>query len=123
MERSVHHLFFDRKAWALRPDGQRIRESRPFMVRMDNSAHNELHRVCPPVPVPDYFALQRISRSTNFNLPTLEAVDSLRFATEEAIRHPKAHDIEKALAGLMLDAIDVQMPFVRDALQTWRVYA
>jgi len=123
MERSVHHLFFDRKSWGLRPDGQRIRESRPFMVRMDNSVHDELHRVCPPVPVPDYFALQRISRSTNFNLPTLEAVDSLRFATEEAIRHPRAHDIEKALAGLMLDAIDVQMPFVRDALQTWKVYA
>ena len=123
MERSVHHLFFDRKSWGLRPDGQRIRESRPFMVRMDNSVHDELHRVCPPVPVPDYFALQRISRSTNFNLPTLEAVDSLRFATEEAIRHPRAHDIEKALAGLMLDAIDVQMPFVRDALQNWRVYA
>lgn len=123
MERSVHHLFFDRKSWGLRPDGQRIRESRPFMVRMDNSVHDELHRVCPPVPVPDYFALQRISRSTNFNLPTLEAVDSLRFATEEAIRHPRAHDIEKALAGLMLDAIDVQMPFVRDSLQTWKVYA
>lgn len=93
------------------------------MIIMDESAHNELHRVAPPVPVPSFHVLQVIARRTDIGLPTLQAIDSLRFATEEAIRHPKAHDIEKALAGLMLDAIDVQMPFVRDALQTWRVYA
>lgn len=93
------------------------------MIVMDESSHNELHRVAPPVPVPSFHVLQVIARRTDISLPTLQAIDNLRFATEEAIRHPKCHEIERAMAGLMLDAIDVQVPFIKDAIQTWRIYA
>lgn len=114
-EQDAHHILHHRQEWTLRREAESLRESPPLVPRMNREAHNELHRDVPPVPLLGHYALLRTVRSYEPAYgDTMTSVDNLMFAIEEATRSPKAHQIEKDIAWLAINAIDLQRPYLRD---------
>lgn len=117
--RDAHHIIHHRADWELRPAGKFIRRIPALVPVIDRSAHEYLHRNSPHVPLLGYNALQLVARdmrSYSNNPDTFAVVDALRFAIDDAGRHPRAHDVERQLAVLANEAIEVQLPFLKEAL-------
>ena len=112
-----HHIIHNRAEWTLRPEAREIRETPELIPRIGRVAvHNEIHRVCPPLPLIGYHALVRtLSRFEVERGSTLETVDNLLMAMDYAAKSPKAHYIERAQITLAQWAIETQVPFLREA--------
>lgn len=111
--RDKHHLLNPAKEWTLRPDAKRLRESQGLVPLIDRDVHEEIHRNCPPVPLLGFYALQRTLREFQPHPDTLISIDNLMFAMEAAARHPKAHPVERDLAMLATQAVDLQRAYLR----------
>lgn len=111
-----HHLLFTRTSWSVTPPGRQLRETPSLLVPMQRSQHNEIHAYCPAVPVPSYQVLARVASRMVVTHNTLEQIDNFMFATQEALRHPKAHEVERALGTLTIQALEEQRPFIRAVL-------
>lgn len=46
----------------------------------------------------------------------IEGIDNFRFAVEQAMRHPRSHDLEQQTAMLAIEAVTLQLPFIREGL-------
>jgi hypothetical protein len=80
---------------------------------LDEDTHDELHRNCPPVPPLDIFTAQR---TRNLYIPDpnpLKAIQSLCMAIEGAMKSPKSHYIEREVAKLTIEAVQLQLPYIR----------
>jgi len=111
-----HHLLFSRQEWTLRPDAERLRETRTLVPVLDRSLHNEIHATCPPVPLLGYYALRLVATRFEEGNNTLQSMDNLMSAIDVSSRHPRAHQIERDLAQLAIQAIDLQRDYVADAM-------
>lgn len=83
---------------------------------MDADPHRALHATVPGVPVLDIFAQQRVA---SLYRPTHDIMDNIELymlAVEEAVASPKSHSIERQLASLVIHAVDLQRPFIREGL-------
>jgi hypothetical protein len=113
-----HHILHYRQEWTLRPGAEKLRESRPLVPTLPREVHNEIHANCPPVPLLGYHAL---ARTVKLYRPlmgdTLGSMDNLMFAIEEAADHPRSHPIERDLAELAIQAVDLQRPYIKEGLQ------
>lgn len=47
---------------------------------------------------------------------TFRDIEGLMWAFEDTGRRPKAHPIERELADLAIEAVDLQRPFIREGL-------
>lgn len=108
-----HHIVHNRLEWSSRPESSAIRETISLIPRMDRAAHDELHRNCPPIPLLGFHALQRTLSDFHPTHDTFESMDALMKSMEYASHHPKAHPIEKQMALLAIQAVDLQRPYVR----------
>jgi hypothetical protein len=113
---SNHHIMHERFAWTSRPEAKELRDTRSLIPRIPRDIHDELHIQCPHVPLLGSYALQNVARLFEPTGRTLDDMDGLMSAIERASRHPRAHMIERDLAGLAIEAIDLQRPFVRKGL-------
>jgi len=85
-----------------------------MVALLDPDIHDELHRACPGVPPLDIFTAQRArKRFEGDKNPNLAIEDYMR-AVETAKQSPKNHPIERALADLVIMAVDLQRPFIRE---------
>lgn len=117
MALSRHHVMHEATAWSSRDEAQRIRTTQSLIPRIDRDAHNHLHDVCPHVPLLGSYALRSVAQSFgNGGRNTLESIDLLMLSIEEAIRHPKAHLLEKQLGQLTIAALELQVPILREAV-------
>jgi hypothetical protein len=112
-----HHIVHPAKEWTLRPEAQRIRETKSLIPRLDPEVHNRLHRNSSPIPVLGYHALQIVQREFEPTEFVLETVDALEYAIEQAGKHPRAYRVERGVARLAIEAIEMQRPFLEEALQ------
>lgn len=87
-----------------------------MIALLEPDAHRALHIECPGVPPLDVWSAQR-ARSVfkGHHDPNLAVVDYMR-SVEHAIRSPKSHHIERAVAQLVIHAVDLQRPFIREGL-------
>lgn len=112
-----HHVLHYRQEWTLRPNAERLRESPPLIPEIPREIHNEIHANTPAVPLLGHHALLHTAK---FYRPipydTLGSMDNLMFAMEEAARHERAHPIERDLAELAIQAVDLQRPYIREGL-------
>lgn len=110
-----HHVIHTRNDWNIYPEGRHIRES--ILVTMEKTDHVDLHHECSPVPSLSYHVLKR---TAGLYVPDqtspLRSMEALMGAIEEAAKHPRAHEIERQRANLAVWAIDLQRPFIADAL-------
>lgn len=111
-----HHILNNRIEWSARPESSVLRETMSLIPLMDRSVHEQIHRECPPVPTLCVQALQRVVRTFRPTHDTFETMDNLMFAIERASDHPKAHPIERQIASLAIQSIDMQRPYVRDGI-------
>lgn len=87
-----------------------------LVARIGAGVHRELHQAVPGVPVLDIFSQQRVA---NLYIPTdnvLENMEAYMYAVEEAMSSPKSHSIERQVASLVIHAIDLQRPFIKDGM-------
>lgn len=122
-EKKGHHIVHSRAEWSLRPEGKAIRGTPSLIVPMERSLHNEIHDNVPAIPMLGYHALARTLSRFEPTHDTLQTMENLMSAIEQSVDHPKAHIIEKHLADLAIWAIDLQRPFIGEAVQRRRFIA
>lgn len=108
-----HHLLFPRAEWSLRPNALKLRGSSSLIMPIEKTSHMELHRVCPPVPALGHYALERTVRLYEPQNDYIDSLENLMSSIEASADAPKAHDNEKELALLTVDALDYQRRFIR----------
>lgn len=118
-----HHVLFDSNAWSQRIESVYLRSTESLVPRMERSLHNELHKECPIVPVLGFHALQRVIRTFQPLGETLEDIDLLQMSIDKATRHPKTHPLERSLAQLTIHSIDLQKPFLQEAVSSRKMIA
>lgn len=112
-----HHILHLRQEWTLRSNAERLRESPPLVPEIPRDIHEEIHANVPPVPLLGHHALAHIVKAYEpVRGDTLTSMDNLLFAMEAAARHERAHPIERNLAELAIQAVDLQRPYIREGL-------
>lgn len=87
-----------------------------LIALLDVDTHRELHKACPAPPPLDVFMAQRTLKLYEPDSNPLQGIDNFRFAVEQAMRHPRSHDIEHQTAMLAIEAVTLQLPFIREGL-------
>lgn len=114
--RDRHHLLNPRMEWSLRPQAAKLRGTPSLIPRIDREIHEEIHRECPPVPLLGVYALRGTLERFVPTHDTLKDMDNLMSAIESSSRHRMVHPIERDLAGLAIEAIDMQRPYIMDGI-------
>lgn len=113
---SRHHIMHEGWAWTARPDAKRLRDTQSLIPRIPRDVHNELHAHCPHVPLLGSYALRSINSIFVPTGDTLKDMDEIMSCIERASRNPRAHMVERDLAGLAIEAIDLQRPYIKKGL-------
>lgn len=116
MFKDGHHVINRKKEWSMRSDALTIRETPSLIPRIWRPDHNYIHKMTPEIPLLGYFALQKVVAEFYPTRDTLETIDNLMFAIETAHKHPKINPIERSLGDLAIMAIDIQRPYIEEAL-------
>lgn len=111
-----HHILHYEKYWDANKDNHKLRQSMGMIALMDYDVHADLHRQCPGVPPLDIFMAQRVNKLYVPHPNPLQGIDNIRYAIEEAMRNPNAHELERQVAMLAIEAVTVQAPFIREGL-------
>lgn len=120
--KDAHHILHYRREWTLRPPAQKIRENHNLIPRIDRQAHVEIHRECPPVPLLGYHALQRTVKLWEPAGGTIKSLDSLCSAIDASASNSLSHPLERELAYLTIEALELQRPFLVDALKELTIF-
>ena len=96
-----------------RPQAAQLRERPELIPTIDRSVHNELHRIAPPVPLLGYYALTRVLALYEPQPNTIQSLDSLITSVDKAGNHRKAHRIERGIADLAIEALEIQRAILR----------
>lgn len=113
-----HHVLHEEWTWNANKWAHDLRVTPSLVVTMPTEIHRELHAACPHVPILGSYALQAVNRLfvPSHNRDTLKDMDSLQVAIDKASKSPRAHMLERDLAGLAIEAIDLQKPFIREGI-------
>jgi len=87
-----------------------------MIAHIDLDTHDELHKVCPGVPPLDIYMAQRVQKLYEPHANPIKGIDRLSSAIEIASQHHRAHPIEVSLAMLTIQAVRLQIPFIREGL-------
>ena len=112
--RDRHHIVHNRAEWNLRPAGAMIRREGTLIPEMPRTLHNLIHSECPSVPLLAVHSLERTAQMFRPGRDTLESMDNLMSAIEKSVDHPRAHELERNLAMLAIEAIDLQRPYIQE---------
>lgn len=114
--RDDHHLCFSANEWNARPQGEYIRQS--MIARgMGRAAHNVIHREVPGVPVPMVYTLHRVAADLTPDRDIFRTIDQYCSIVDANARHPKIKPIEIELNDLSIEAIRMQIPYLRDGMR------
>lgn len=112
-----HHILHYRRLHEATPEHKKFRHKNLGLVAlMAADPHRALHANTPGVPVLDIFAQQRVASLYKPTPNILENMELYMRAVERAMASPKAHTIERQVASLVIHAVDLQRPFVREGL-------
>ena len=109
-----HHGAFDRLSWSARKEGRYIRNNPANIYWVEHDPHHELHDAVPIVPVLGWHALQQVAAEWHPSIDPATNLDRLILAIERSKQHPRAHQIERDLADLTIQAFELQRPFILD---------
>lgn len=112
----IHHTLNYEREWLTRPEGEALRENPSLKVKIARTAHNLLHYMTSPVPVPSVHTLQYVAPRMPEDLDILSGIDKYCSLVEAASRHPKAKYVEKQLGELSIQALRDQIPYIIDGL-------
>lgn len=119
--KNKHHILFQRQEWTLRPEAEELRNTSTLIPELDYDAHNALHRECSFVPTLGFYTLRHVIREFEEGRNTMQSMDRLMRSIEDAARHPRATEIEQAIAELAVHAIDIQRPYIDEDRSKFRL--
>lgn len=108
-----HHILFDRTQWESSELSLKLRDKSSLLVFMDIDEHRELHAHCPSVPLMSHYIQDMTLRELKSSSDPIIALSNLELAIERAQHRQQANDLEKRLADLTLEAIELQKPFIQ----------
>lgn len=117
MTRPKHHLLYSARIWKSQEPTAKLRSTPQLVIPIAADAHKEIHREIAIVPVLDHFTAERVLK--NFypvRNDYIASANELMFSIDEAIRSPKAREIEVALGQLVIHAIELQLPIIKEGL-------
>lgn len=100
----------------MKPYATKLRGIPSLIPTIDREVHEELHRECPPVPLLGAHALRGVLNRFTPTNDVLRDMDGLMSAIEQSTRDYRFHPIERELAGLAIEAIDLQRPYIIDGI-------
>ena len=108
--RDLHHLLHTKNHWTATKEAQALRSM--YVYPLEREIHENLHRDVPPVPLLGYYALSSVLREVNpIKNPSYD-LNELTGALERSSRHYKCHPIERELAELAIESIELQKPYL-----------
>ena len=110
-----HHTAHNKGFWDGHLASRHIREN-PSMIAHDLgvTAHNLLHKMTMPVPVPSIPTLQYVDRRLYKGYDVFRGIDEYSRLVEESIKNPRARPLEIELADLSVRALREQIPYLKD---------
>lgn len=113
-----HHVLFHRSQHESNEDSKWVRRNAGLLVPMDIDVHDELHAKTPGVPPLDIYMVRRVKSIMRKNLTPdpIRNIDTYCWAIEEAMGHPKAYEVEKAVGNAAIQAVRMQLPFIREGI-------
>lgn len=116
LETNRHHILHHNRFWCADRNNKRLRQSMGLIAALDGEVHTALHNACPAPPPLDVHVAQQTAHLYQPHPNPLIGIDNFRYAVEQAIRHPRTHDIERQLGMLTIEAVTLQLPFIREGL-------
>lgn len=115
-ERTRHHLIHSQRQWSAEPIGQALRSQPSLIFRIRSETHNLLHDETPAVPLLGYHALRGTFQRYEPTHDATKDIDGLCLAIDRTVRGQRFHPLERDLAGLAIEAIQLQRPYIMDGL-------
>lgn len=109
-----HHIFHERVMWHTGKISKKIRQTHEFIPRLEKPVHRHLHDTCPVVPTMGYLAMLRVANG--FDLvqgDTLGSLENVMRGVEVVENDNRFPDLERRLAGLMVESLDMQRLVLR----------
>jgi len=113
IDTSRHHLLFERTAWESRTDATKLRQQNTLIPILERSLHDELHDNCPVVPLLGSRALLAIRNDFRPGNNTMDSIERLLMAIERSTRLPDLHTIERQMAQLAIQAIEIESYYIK----------
>lgn len=112
-----HHVNFYRAAWNSHEATKHLRAIPELIPPLEKAAELACHKAVAIVPVPSPQSAFFIARNYepvkgNYVASMFAYVSTL----EDAIKHPKASTLERALTALTAQAVEMQIPYVKEGL-------
>lgn len=117
MSYSFHHGLFTKAAYESQSPTKMLRNNQWLIMPLDEQTHRALHVDIPALPLLSPNSAQSVLRdfrpvAGNY----IASMFSLMEAIGDANRHPRATPIEKEIGGLLINGLELQIPFIQDGL-------
>lgn len=112
-----HHVLFERELWSASSTGRKLRGQPGLRIPMRRDVEDQLHKEIACVPVPNDALGRSILHYYHDN--PLDHIDSLYnfiHATQEAMTRPNVRRVEFELGSLIIQSIEMQMPFIKEGI-------
>lgn len=117
MSRPGHHVLYTARTWRSQGPTRELRSNRWLIPPLEPDTHREIHSQIATVPLLDHFTADRVLRDfVPIKNNYLATIGELCLSIEEAIHHPKARQIERELGSLVIHALELQMPLIKEGL-------
>lgn len=108
-----HHILNMRRDWHSTRNANILRMTPELRPQMDVHKHEELHRVCPHVPLLGREALHlTLVEFETVSGDTARTIDNLLFSIENASKNKRVGEFERNLARKAIEAILMQKDFM-----------
>ena len=115
--RDNHHACSFEREWSVRPEAMAIRENTSLIAHnLARTAHNLLHYMTAPVPVPGIHTLNFVAHRLENGLDVVSGIDRYSTLVELSLRNPKTKYVDRKLGELSVEAMRAQIPFIVDGL-------
>lgn len=111
-----HHLLHSRVSYESSRTTKALREQESLIFRMPIDAHDELHAQTPPVALIGHYAALGVLGRYNPTFNPTRDIDNLCLAIDKSTRGPQFHQLERDLAGLAIEGVQLQKPYILEAL-------
>lgn len=108
-----HHILHTGAEWNLRPETRMLRETPQLVPVIERPIHDEIHRLSPAVPLLSYYVMKRTVSLFEPQATTIETIDNLMMSIDGAGNHFRAHRIERDLAQLAIQTLEIQRDILR----------
>lgn len=114
--RDRDHLLNTEKQWTSERFAALLRRHQSLIFDVDREIHELKHRECPPVPLLGHFALQGAFNRYHATYDPTKDIDGLCLAIDQATKGDRFHQIERDQAGLTIEAIQIQKPYIYEGI-------